>query len=128
MEPNVRYWIDLASYDFETAKAMLQTQRFLYVGFMCHQTCEKSLKALWEHKKKTMPPRTHNLRLLARELGVWDEMGSDHQELLLTLEPLNVQARYPEDRQLIEQTLTITVCTQLLENTKEWIKWIKNKL
>ena len=128
MEDNVRYWIDLASYDFETAEAMLQTGRFLYVGFMCHQACEKSLKALWEHEKNTMPPRTHNLRLLARELGVWDEMESDLQGLLLTLEPLNIQARYPEDRQLIEQTLTPAVCTKLLGDTKEWIKWIKNKL
>ncbi|WP_330636719.1 HEPN domain-containing protein [Acutalibacter sp.] len=28
------------------AKAMLETKRFLYVGFMCHQTIEKGLKAV----------------------------------------------------------------------------------
>ena len=41
----VQYWIDIAEYDMETASAMLQTGRYLYVGFMCHQTMEKILKA-----------------------------------------------------------------------------------
>jgi hypothetical protein len=29
-----QYWIDLAEYDIETAKVMLQSGRYLYVGFM----------------------------------------------------------------------------------------------
>lgn len=41
MNEKVKYWIDLAKYDFETAKAMFDTKRYLYVGFMCHQTIEK---------------------------------------------------------------------------------------
>jgi HEPN domain-containing protein len=43
----ITYWIDLSDYDLETAKAMLQSKRFLYVGFMCHQTVEKAFKALY---------------------------------------------------------------------------------
>lgn len=42
----VGYWIKLADYDYETAKAMLNTGRYLYVGFMCHQVIEKALKAV----------------------------------------------------------------------------------
>lgn len=40
MNEKVKYWIDLAEYDFETAKAMFDTKRYLYVGFMCHQTID----------------------------------------------------------------------------------------
>ena len=40
------YWFDSAEYDLQTAKAMLETRRFLYVGFMCHQTIEKALKGI----------------------------------------------------------------------------------
>ena len=40
------YWLELADYDLETARAMLQTGRYLYVGFMCHQVIEKALKAV----------------------------------------------------------------------------------
>jgi len=36
-EEQITYWIELSDYDLETASAMLQTQRYLYVGFMCHQ-------------------------------------------------------------------------------------------
>lgn len=44
MDPKVRYWTALADYDAETAAAMLRTGRYLYVGFMCHQSVEKMLK------------------------------------------------------------------------------------
>lgn len=30
------YWIEMAEYDLETAVAMFNTKRYLYVGFMCH--------------------------------------------------------------------------------------------
>jgi hypothetical protein len=32
----VEYWIDIAKYDLDTAKAMNDSQGYLYVGFMCH--------------------------------------------------------------------------------------------
>ncbi len=45
MKPEAEYWSDLSQYDLETAQAMLETNRLLYVGFMCHQSVEKILKA-----------------------------------------------------------------------------------
>lgn len=50
----------MAEYDLETAKAMLDTKRHLYVGFMCHQTIEKGLKAVIA-KTGDFPPKIHNL-------------------------------------------------------------------
>lgn len=46
MDGKVTYWIEMSDYDLETADAMLLTGRYLYVGFMCHQTIEKILKAI----------------------------------------------------------------------------------
>ncbi len=45
MNDRIQYWVEMSDYDFETAKAMLETKRYLYVGFMCHQVIEKILKA-----------------------------------------------------------------------------------
>lgn len=45
METKIKYWIELSDYDLETAEAMLLSKRYLYVGFMCHQTIEKAFKA-----------------------------------------------------------------------------------
>ena len=41
MSEKVTYWVEMSDYDLETAKAMQETGRYLYVGFMCHQTIEK---------------------------------------------------------------------------------------
>lgn len=49
------YWFDMAEYDLATARAMLATKRFLYVGFMCHQVIEKSLKAIKQSKFHLRP-------------------------------------------------------------------------
>ena len=49
MNDKVTYWIEMSDYDLETADAMLATSRYLYVGFMCHQTIEKILKAYWSN-------------------------------------------------------------------------------
>jgi HEPN domain-containing protein len=46
------YWLEMAEYDIETAKAMLETGRFLYVGFMCHQVIEKALKGYFVTVKR----------------------------------------------------------------------------
>lgn len=49
------YWLDCADYDLQTAQAMLQTKRFLYVGFMCHQAIEKGLKAVFVQQQPSAP-------------------------------------------------------------------------
>jgi HEPN domain-containing protein len=40
-EKIIKNWIALAEYDFETAKAMLDSGRYLYVAFTCQQVIEK---------------------------------------------------------------------------------------
>ena len=61
MESKIKYWIDLSDYDLETAEAMLQSKRYLYVGFMCHQTIEKALKAYYTKLNTETAPFTHSL-------------------------------------------------------------------
>jgi len=67
----IKNWIALAEYDFETAKAMMKSGRYLYVAFTCQQTIEKALKALYVKEKEETPPYTHNLiRLLSSNYPV----------------------------------------------------------
>lgn len=46
-DEKIAYWLDLADYDIETAEGLFVVKRWLYVGFMCHQVIEKTLKAYW---------------------------------------------------------------------------------
>ncbi len=47
MDKKALYWIELSDYDSETAEAMLNSKRYLYVRFMCHQTIEKIFKSFF---------------------------------------------------------------------------------
>ena len=58
-------WATQSRYDLETAKAMLDAGRYLYVLFCCQQAVEKMLKALIAKRTKALPPRLHNLMRLA---------------------------------------------------------------
>jgi HEPN domain-containing protein len=125
---SVKYWIEVSEYDIETAEAMLQTKRYLYVGFMCHQSIEKILKASFVHKTNEHAPRTHNLTLLAQKSGLFDEMNEKQLELLDLLEPLNIQARYPTDKERLMRSLSSEKCQEILTKTREMMVWIKMKL
>ena len=67
----VKYWTEISDYDFETAEAMYFTGRWLYVGFMCHQTLEKIFKAYWSSKKVEPAPMSH--RPLQHRSKLWFE-------------------------------------------------------
>ena len=40
IKDKIEYWLEIAQYDLVSAKAMLESKRFLYVGFLCHQVVE----------------------------------------------------------------------------------------
>ncbi len=128
VDTKVAYWVDLASYDMDTAKAMLQTGRLLYVGFMCHQVVEKMLKAWWASAKDSTPPHTHSLVTLPTLSGLFDLLDPAQRTLLDTLGPLNVETRYPADRQRILASLTPQRCQTIISQTEELRQWIHSKL
>lgn len=128
MNEKVNYWIDLASYDLETAYAMLQSSRFLYVGFMCHQTVEKILKGYYVYEKKETAPYTHNLTFLAEKSGLFQLMSDSHKDLLDLLGPLNIQARYPTYKEKLMKSLSEKRCEEIVKETEGFYQWIRQQL
>lgn len=124
----VRYWTELSEYDLDTAKAMLDTKRFLYVAFMCHQCVEKIMKAYYQRVKDEMPPKTHNLRWLLQETGLDKLMSDEHKSLIMIIEPMNIEARYPHDKERILKSLTHEKCSEMLQKVRGLHTWIKSKL
>lgn len=123
----VKYWLDLAEYDLETAKVMLDGKRYLYVGFMCHQVIEKALKAVIAKKGET-PPKIHNLSRLANLSGLFGLLSEEQQTFLFSLNPLNIEARYPVYKDSIYKSLSFDICKDLIKDTEEFFLWIKEKL
>lgn len=128
MKDTTKYWIDLSDYDMETAEAMLLTGRYLYVGFMCHQSIEKILKAYWTKISNEPPIFTHSLSKLAEKTGLSEELSIEHYKTIDILEPLNIEARYPTYKERLMKSLTKERCTQIINQTKELRLWIKRKL
>jgi HEPN domain-containing protein len=98
MNDKVTYWVEMSDYDFETARAMLQTKRYLYVGFMCHQVIEKILKAYWSKVTEEPPLKIHSLSRLAEKTSLDQMMTEEQLEFIDFLEPLNIGTTIKEFR------------------------------
>lgn len=127
-EDKVLYWIDLAEYDLKTAESMLESKRYLYVGFMCHQSVEKILKGLYVSKFEKGPPYTHNISRLAERTGIYESLSEEQKDLFDILGPMNIEARYPSDKEEILEYLSKENCEVMIRRTEEVITWIKKKL
>jgi HEPN domain-containing protein len=128
MNNSINYWKKIAEYDLETAEAMLKSGRYLYVGFMCHQSIEKILKALYVYKENEMPPRIHNLARLLKYTDLQDEIPIDYLEIIHELNPLNIASRYPDQELEILNEMSYEYSTKLLEKTRRLFEWLKGKV
>jgi len=130
LNEKVVYWLDLADYDIESAKVMLKGNRYIYVGFMCHQTIEKALKAVIARDcaDDEIPPKIHNLLRLSDLSGLTEKMTPMQASLVEKLNPLNIEARYPDYKNRLAETLTNEYCQDLVVETEELLCWIKQQL
>jgi HEPN domain-containing protein len=126
----VKHWLNMADYDLDTAKAMQKSARYLYVGFMCHQTIEKALKAIIARDCAVgdIPPKIHDLPNLANRAKLQDSMSQKQIDFLDYLNPLNIEARYTEYKDAVASGLTKEACENLLVKTEELLCWIKQQL
>jgi HEPN domain-containing protein len=130
MLDKVKYWLDLSDYDMETAHGMLNIKKYLYVGFMCHQAVEKTLKALITRDcaDDEIPPKIHNLFRLAELAGIYNKFSETHKGFIKILNPLNIEARYPEYKEKVLGELSAERCKLLISQTEELLCWIKQRL
>ena len=124
----VKYWTDISDYDLETAEVMFSTGRWLYVGFMCHQTLEKIFKAYWSSRKSEPAPMSHSLFNIAQSCGLNALFSEEQKGFISEMMPMNIEARYPSYKQSVSNALGKERCKEILEKTKELQQWIKDKL
>lgn len=123
---DIMQWVEVSTYDIETAKAMQKAGRYLYVLFCCQQAIEKRLKALVVNTTENFPPKSHDLVMLA-ELA---KAGLDPRQKLF-LRKLNnyyIETRYPEETREISKKVTRTLSKLYLTETEEMIKCLDRQL
>lgn len=119
-------WMDQAQYDLDTAHAMFESGRYLYVLFCCQQAVEKTLKALISQRTKELPPRIHQLKRLAETAKL--EISEAQAELLRELSSYYIQSRYPEEISDIALNVNRQETRGILAQTQEMIEWIKSMI
>ena len=118
-------WFEMADYDLETAKAMLKSKRYLYVGFMCNLAVEKSLKAIIA-KNGAFPPKIHNLQKLAALGGINEKLSGSQYEFFDFIQPMQIEGRYETYKNDVYKTLNKTdVCEGIISQTEEFLRWTK---
>jgi HEPN domain-containing protein len=101
------YWLETAEYDLETADAMLNNGRWLYVLFMCQQAIEKLVKGLYVLYVDDDVPRIHNIRVLIDgfEHLLPEKMTDEHCELFEDLTIYYISGRYTDYKQKLSEKI-----------------------
>jgi len=104
----------LATYDLDTADAMLSAHRYLYVAYTCEQAIEKNFKALLCLNGK--PAHHHNLRRLAEESGM--PLSQDELFFLDSLSSYYIKGRYQTDVRVLTEGMQRPQAETFLERSK----------
>ena len=128
MPDKVEYWLSLCDEDMSVADLLLKGNKYLQAGFFCHLVAEKALKAVISNSSDDPPPKVHKLKTLADKCGIFDDLSEEQLALLDELDPLNIEARYPEYKESIAKTLTKERTERIYMETEGFLCWIKKGL
>ncbi len=119
-------WFKQSEYDLETAKAMFKMGRYIYTIFMCHLSIEKALKGLYTDILNDIPPKIHNLIYLIKKIDLL--LPDNLKEFIIELNRVSIPTRYPEELSILLKEYNRRRVTNILKNTKEILKWLKERL
>jgi HEPN domain-containing protein len=122
----VETWMDRVNYDWETARAMYKTGRYLYVVFMCQQATEKTLKAMLAFQGKEIKP-IHHLPKLAELADIRQEFEEDTLVLIENLSGYYLSARYKETIAALSKAIGKKEAKEFLIKTESLITWLTQK-
>ncbi len=119
-------WFKQSEYDFETAKAMLTSGRYIYAVFMCHLCIEKALKGLYARRHKKDPPKIHNLNYLCEKTNV--ELTEGLRNFVDKLNGLSIPTRYPDELERLLKDYKKDVTEEVFNQTGELLLCLKQML
>ncbi len=120
----VEYWSKTATDDLETAQIIYNAgKNYHHCLFFCHLVLEKGLKANVAKATAKIPPRIHNLILLAEKAKL--ELSDEQTDLLTLMNTFNIEGRYPDMQYQIYKSATKSLTKKLLNKTKEQFKWME---
>ncbi|HDQ03925.1 MAG TPA: HEPN domain-containing protein [Deltaproteobacteria bacterium] len=126
MDEKTHEWIKQADFDSETAEFMFEGGRYFYAVFMCHLSLEKALKGIYCKIHGEVPPKMHNLVFLINKTGMKPPEAIG--KFIVKLNEANIATRYPESLEKLQKIYTKEISREMISQTKEALKWIKQQL
>ena len=132
------YWLELAEYDIESAKVMLNGGRYMYVAFMCQQSIEKLTKGIYTLFTDNDAPMVHNIWTIFKQLKKEVDLEQilsleeleknlqNHKSFLAELLSYYISGRYPTFKEKISSSIDLNRAKRVLSNTQEVFVWIKS--
>ncbi|MEW5996674.1 MAG: HEPN domain-containing protein [Candidatus Micrarchaeota archaeon] len=90
MREETKEWLERARRDFKAAKYNYEGDLYEVAAFLCQQSAEKALKAVYIEKFGELV-KTHDLHFLGKKLGAPQEIMDSCKELSTYF----VESRYP---------------------------------
>lgn len=116
-------WWNEAKHNERQAKKNFDMEEYSVAAFLCHQTVEKVLKALYIVKKLRLPPRGHDLVKLGKTLNT-----SEIMDELKLLNPHYTIARYPDAANTVpSEAYTKEIVLRCLQAVERIMKWAKEE-
>lgn len=121
-------WLSIVTEDLSVADDLYKTGHWLYVGFMCHQVIEKTLKCYWCVCRDDDPPYLHDHDRIAKGCGLYTKMSDEQKNFLQGIRDLYIEARYREIKDAVARRLNSDNTAAILEQTKQLHAWILEKI
>lgn len=133
-----QYWKILSDYDIETAKILLEKQRYNYVAVLCEQAVERLIKGMFIYHTGKETPKSHNIPFLANKLANHERFSSKEEGIRFEKERNNYEnimvdlmfyyiSDYPFSyKKFQERFISEAVATELYEKTLQLLEWLKS--
>lgn len=122
----IDYWKKSAKHDLDTAESLIKEKKYDWALFLSHLVLEKMLKALFLKEKEVFPPKTHNLIILLKKVGI--EISEDEYDFYEEVNTFSISVRYPDEQFKFYKLCTEEFTVEKFNKIKEKYLWLKKKL
>lgn len=123
-EKSVAAWVERMEEDYRTAQDLLHSGRYTWCAFACQQCLEKYLKAAYVKQFAKVPPYTHSLLRLCKELALVPSEAM--LETIARIDKYYLTARYPAYKESVNIS-SRTVAEEFFQKADEVLQWFKQQ-
>lgn len=133
-----KYWLLLTEYDLETAKSLLQVERWTYVAVLCQQAVERLVKGMFVYHMAKEAPKSHNIPFLVHKLAESRKLNSTEYGQRFIREKaeyeddlIDIMFYYVSDypfsyKKIMDRFIGEDIAVDIYERTLKVIEWLKS--